>query len=127
LKPDTQLWLEKAERAIRNAKQLLPADPDATVGHAYYAMFYCATALLNERGLHFRRHSALHAAFAREFTRSGLLDQRFHRWLIDAFDRRIRADYSLHPILGDKDAELVVGQAEELLAATHAYLDQHPS
>ncbi len=54
--PDGERLLEKASRAVAAAEKLLDAgDTEFAVGRAYYAMFYVATALLDERGLQFRK------------------------------------------------------------------------
>ena len=83
MKEHTGLLLEKAEHAIRAATAF-------AAGRAYYAMFYVAEALLYEHGLVFREHAAVHAAYGKEFARSGLLDPKFHRWLLTAVDARIQ-------------------------------------
>jgi uncharacterized protein (UPF0332 family) len=44
----------------------------------YYALFYIAEALLLRRGLHFSKHSAVIAAYGKEFSRTGDLDPKFH-------------------------------------------------
>lgn len=45
---------EKAARAIRAAQRLLDdKDKEFSAGRAYYAMFYAAEALLNEKALRF--------------------------------------------------------------------------
>lgn len=85
-------------------------------------MFYIAEALLHERGQRFSKHSAVHAAFGRIFAKSGLLDPKYHRWLLNAFDLRIQDDYD---VLGVVDEELVqemLGQAREYLAAARGFL-----
>jgi uncharacterized protein (UPF0332 family) len=64
--------LAKAHRAIRAAEKLLESDDaEFAAGRAYYAMFYVAEALLYERGLGFGKHSAVHAAFGKEFAKRG--------------------------------------------------------
>lgn len=61
---DTRKLLKKAERALRTAKSLLRGeDLEVVVSRAYYAMFYMAEALLNEKGLSYRKHSGVHSAF----------------------------------------------------------------
>lgn len=58
MKEVTQQLLDKAARAIHAAETLLQADDvEFATGRAYYAMFYVAEALLNERGLRFRRQA----------------------------------------------------------------------
>ena len=56
--------LDKAIDAIEAAEILVDNEKfDIAAGRAYYAMFYIAEALLNEKGLKFSKHSAVHAAF----------------------------------------------------------------
>jgi uncharacterized protein (UPF0332 family) len=73
---------------------LLEADEtEFAAGRIYYAMLCVAEALLYEQGLVFRKHAAVHAANGREFAKPGLLDPKFHRWLLTAFDARLQGDY----------------------------------
>lgn len=48
-----------------------------------------------KQGLRFRKHGSVHGAFGREFVKTGLLDAKYHRWLLDAFDKRLQADSTL--------------------------------
>ncbi len=60
----TKKLLDKAARALLAARTLLGAgDTEFAAGRAYYAMFYAAQALLNEKGLSFRKHGGVHATF----------------------------------------------------------------
>ncbi len=57
MKEDTQFLLEKAESAIGAAKSLLRDKyRDFAAGHAYYAMFYTAEALLAEKELKLKKN-----------------------------------------------------------------------
>ena len=116
MKSESRLLLSKAERAIRAAETLVQADEsDFAAGRAYYAMLYAAEALLFERGLHFRKHSAVHSALGEQLVRTGLLDARFHRWLLDAFDVRIQADYGVDALITADEAKAVIAQAREFV------------
>jgi uncharacterized protein len=95
VKEITDALLRKADRSIAAAKKLLPSDADFAAARAYYAMFYVAEALLAERELRFSKHAGVHSAFGEHFAKTGLLDPKYHRWLIDAFDKRIAADYGI--------------------------------
>lgn len=89
MKATSEKLLEKAVRAIRAAEILLrEGDLDSAAGRSYYAMFYVAEALLFEKGLQFRKHSGVHSAFGEHFAKSGLLDSKFHRWLLNASNLR---------------------------------------
>src|SRR5262247_3707832 len=70
-------------------------DAEFSVGIAYYAMFYTAQAMLNEEELRFRKHAGVHSAFAERFVKSGLMDKKYHRWLLSAFSKRITGDYGI--------------------------------
>ncbi len=116
MKSESRLLLSKAERAIRAAEALVQADEsDFAAGRAYYAMLYAAEALLFERGLQFRKHSAVHSAIGEQLVRRGLLDARFHRWLLDAFDVRIQADYGVDALITADEAKAVITQAREFV------------
>lgn len=54
MRDETRQLLDKSARAIK-AAELLSADGlhEFSIGRAYYAMFYAAEALLNERELRF--------------------------------------------------------------------------
>ena len=116
--------LEKARRAIHAAEVLLKDDEvDFAAGRVYYAMFYLAEALLYEKDFQrFSKHSAVHAMFGRVFAKTGELNPKFHRWLIDAFDKRVRGDYDVESNIGIEDVESMLGQAREFLEAAERYL-----
>ena len=96
---------------------------DAAAGRTYYGMFYVAEALLFEKGLQYRKHSGVHSAFGEYFAKAGLLDTKFHRWLLDASDKRIQADYGVDAVLSREDVELVLEQAREFLGAARRLLN----
>jgi uncharacterized protein (UPF0332 family) len=89
---------------------------------AYYAMFYTAEALLSEMGLEFNKHSAVHAAFGMHFAQTKLLDPKYHRWLMDSFDKRLIGDYGVEANLQMDAVALMIHQAQEFLQAAQAYL-----
>ncbi len=123
MKEATQKLLDKATRAVHAAETLLrEGDVDFAAGRAYYAMFYGAEALLHEKGLRFRKHSGVHAAFGEQFAKSGLLDAKFHRWLLDAFDKRIQGDYGVEAVLTDEEVAAMIEQAREFLREARRYL-----
>jgi len=128
MKENARLLLEKAKRAIQAARTLLDAGnlPDFATGRAYYAMFYVAEALLEEKSLRFSKHGGVHGAFGEHYVKTGILDAKFHRWLLNAFDQRIEGDYGADVIAVTEDAEKLIAQAEEFLAVAHSYLEGLP-
>jgi uncharacterized protein (UPF0332 family) len=115
--PEQQALLEKAQRSLEAAESLIEQSfYEFAVSRAYYAMFYVAEALLDYEGLSFSTHAAVISAFGQYLARPGKISVEFHRQLIDAQAQRTRADYDPNPDLSKVDAELLVGQAQALLA-----------
>lgn len=125
MKESTRLLLEKAARGIEAAETLSQNNlPEFAVGRAYYAMFYVAEALLNEKELRFSKHGGVHGAFGEHFVKTGLFAPRYHRWLLDAFDQRIEGDYGAEIIAIPQDAAELIEQAKEFLAQATRYLER---
>jgi uncharacterized protein (UPF0332 family) len=125
LKRATTKFLEKAARSVEAAERLKKdGDAEFAVGRAYYAMFYAAEALLNENELRFRKHSGVHRAFARHFAKNGLIDEKYHRWLVAAFSKRITGDYGIDSDLTAEDAAVLISQAREFLKMATQFLEK---
>lgn len=115
--------LQKAHESLLAAKLLgQEGYPDFAASRAYYAMFYAAEALLLSRELSFSSHSAVIAAFGKEFAKTQALDPKFHRYLIDAQDLRSLGDYGIGPGVTADQAQEILCWAEEFLAAAGALL-----
>lgn len=123
--PTASRYLEKAERAIRAAETLMASDSsEFALGRSYYAMFYTAQALLHEKGLELRRHGTVHSAFGEHYVKTGLLDAKFHRWLLNAYDARILGDYEAGAETSGNNAASEVEHAREFLAAARQLLEK---
>ena len=125
MKEPTAKLLDRAQDAIEAADILLTNEKvDIAAGRAYYAMFYIAEALLNELGLEFNKHGAVHAAFGKHFAKTNLLDPKYHRWLMDAFDKRLIGDYGVEANLQMDVVASMIHQAQEFLEAATKYLGE---
>jgi uncharacterized protein (UPF0332 family) len=123
MKESSRLLVIKARRAIEAAETLLENGyPDFATGRAYYAMFYIAEALLNEKELRFSKHGGVHGAFGEHYVKTGLFDTKFHRWLLDAFEQRIEGDYASDVLIIDRDAMELIDHAKEFLDRAEQYL-----
>lgn len=119
--------LDKADRAIRAADTLRKeGDSDFATGRTYYAMFYAAEALLFEKGLWFRKHGSVHAAFGEHFAKGDVLNPKYHRWLLDAYDQRILGDYGIEGALTTEDAARIIKRAREFVGEVRRYLGLKP-
>lgn len=94
MSPETQALLHKADESYR-AAVLLEREgfPDFAASRAYYAMLYIAEAFLLDLNMTYPSHSATIAAFGKEFAKTGKIDPKFHRYLIDAQGFRNQGDY----------------------------------
>jgi len=120
---EVKALLAKAERFIRSAEMLKEAgDLESAVSRLYYAMFFCAEALLLTKGLSFSRHGSVIAAFGEHLVKPGLMPAEMHRWLRDAFDKRQVADYEVQPVFVKKDVAILQEQARKFLVETQRFL-----
>ncbi len=87
-------------------------------------MFYVAEALLLQKGLSFSNHSAVIANFGKEFAKSGLVDAKFHRYLINAQDRRNIGDYSVRDAISEDQVKEMIEWAKEFIQMAEEYLSQ---
>lgn len=124
MKPEIEKLLNKAERAVRSAEKILEdGDYEFSASRAYYALFYIAEALLLQKDLRFKKHTAVHATFGEQFAKTGVLDPKFHRWLLDAFDQRIVGDYDVDAVISSDDCRQIISQAKEFLATARIFLE----
>jgi uncharacterized protein (UPF0332 family) len=65
----------------------------------------------------------VHGAFAKHFIASGLMDVRFHRWLLDALDQRVLGDYGPDVVVTQESAARMLDQAREFVAAARRLLE----
>jgi uncharacterized protein (UPF0332 family) len=109
--------LLKAQQSLEAAKLLLNNNfPDYATSRAYYTMFYIAEAFLEGKGLSFSKHSAVIAAFGREFAKTQQVPTDFHRFLIEAQELRTTGDYGqLNAVTTDQATEQI-DRSEQFLS-----------
>jgi uncharacterized protein (UPF0332 family) len=84
---------------------------DDAISCAYYAMFYAAKALLIRDGIAAgSKHSAIVAAFGREYAKTGKIDPLYHQMLIEDFEWRQKADYD---VFWHADRETAQGRLDD--------------
>lgn len=125
MKETTQQLFARAVDAIEAADILLTnGKTDIAAGRAYYAMFYIAEALLNERGFKFGKHGNVIAAYGQHFAKTQELDPKFHRWLLTSFDQRQIGDYAFDPNVEKDVVVQMIFQAQEFLQTAKTYLGE---
>lgn len=122
----TQKLLDKAIDVIEGAEILLDNEKvDIAAGRAYYALFYIAEALLNEKGLKFSTHGAVISAYGKEYVKTKLLDPKFHTLLRKGFDTRLLGDYHVDTQIEMDAVTDMINQAREFLEAAQKYLHKN--
>ncbi|MEW6752395.1 MAG: hypothetical protein AB1505_15635 [Candidatus Latescibacterota bacterium] len=91
--------------------------------HRPCSTLHAAQALLRERGLRYRKHAGVHAAYGEHFARTGLLDSKYHRWLLDSFRERLRGDYDLDTAFEAASVAARLEQAREFVEAVRRHLE----
>jgi len=105
--------IEKAERSLEVARLLLNrGDYDFAVSRAYYAMFYCAKAMLLTRGITTKKYSSTVSLFCEKFVKSGEFSEELASYLIDAFRKRQIGDYDVFIMPTKDEAKDLINKAD---------------
>jgi len=126
MKEHTQKLLDKSQDVLEAAEVLLNNGKiDVAAGRAYYSMMHTAEALLFEKkDLSFNKHGDIHAAYGLYFAKTKILDPKFHRWILDAFDQRIVGDYDVSSDLDQHIVFEMINQARQFLHSARIYLEK---
>lgn len=122
---DTEITglIDKAKESLEASKQLLQNEySDFSASRSYYAMFYAVQAVLLTRNLAFSKHSAVIAAFGKEFIKNGKLPATLHRYISEAFDIRHAGDYGPVGSVRKEIAMILIDQAKEFIETIEEYL-----
>ncbi|MFZ5909509.1 MAG: HEPN domain-containing protein [Chloroflexota bacterium] len=122
--PEIQHYLNLADESHAAAKVMVDNNfIRFSAAQTYYTMFYLAQAMLLSKGLTFSSHSAVVAAYGREFAKTGLLAPKFHRYIIDAEELREVGHYGgVGEEVTDEEALQSFQWAEEFMQAVKGYL-----
>jgi uncharacterized protein (UPF0332 family) len=123
--PEIEELLERARQSQKAAARLLRGGfSNFAASRAYYALFYIAQALLLSKGLSFSSHSAVIAAFGKEFTKTNILNPDFHRYLLEAQDRRNLGDYGMLGVLSKEEVLEILDWSKKFLKGAQSYLEE---
>ncbi len=124
MKKESGKLIQKAERALRAAEILIGAgDAEFAAGRAYYAMLHAAQALLREKDLRYRKHAGVHSSYGKYFAKTGVLDPKYHRWLLTAFNTRLEGDYDFDAGIDFETVDTIIEQAREFRQAARQWLE----
>lgn len=122
---EIQAWINKAEESIEAAELIFSQKMfSISTSRIYYAMFYIAQALLLSLGLSFKSHREVIAEYGKNFAKTGLLDPKFHKGLIHAYEERQIGDYVALKKVSESSAKELLSLAKEFLAEAKKYLSE---
>ena len=115
--------IERAQDSHEAAKVLFDNGHfNFSAAQSYYTFFYLTQALLHSKGLEFSSHSAVMAAYGKEFAKTRILDPKFHRNMIIAERRWETGHYGEEIGVTEEEATESLKWAEEFTQAVKEYL-----
>jgi len=109
-------WLDKSRRSIDAAENELKAgNVDFCANRIYYAAFYAVSAALISKGFQFKKHSAVRAAFHREFIKKKVIPQEYGLLYDRILQDREDADYVAFSSLDEDVLKQEIKEVRELI------------
>lgn len=121
----TKYRLELAAERVSATKDLIDDGHFRdSINRSYYAIFTAIRALLAERGIDFKKHSAVISYFRREYIKTEIFDVKFSAYVGAAFRFRNDCDYEDFVIVSREEAETQFQHAVEFYEAVKNYLEE---
>jgi uncharacterized protein (UPF0332 family) len=122
---EIQVLLNRADESHEAAQVLLKGSFwNFSAAQSYYTMFYLMEALLHSKGLEFSSHSAVIAAFGREFSKTKILDPKFHNHIIVTQRRRETGHYGVENVITQEEAIESFEWADEFIQVVKGYFER---
>ncbi|MBM4339846.1 MAG: HEPN domain-containing protein [Deltaproteobacteria bacterium] len=123
MKKEVQKLLEKADHALEVAESLLKQGfAQDAASKLYYAMFYATQALLKSEGIDVVKHSAVESALGYHFAKTGRIEPKYHRMLINARKVREIVDYDIQEEIIEPTEILKSEDGKEFVAVMKAMI-----
>ena len=94
----------------------------AVMNRLYYAMFYAALALLQEKQIGTSKHIGVISLFDKEFIKTGIFAKGMSKALHRAFELRQKGDYMEQAEVTKKDIDEILPEAINFVNGTKEYL-----
>ncbi|CAD7768537.1 hypothetical protein AIOGIFDO_00319 [Candidatus Methanoperedenaceae archaeon GB37] len=117
--------VEKAKKYLKSAEMLLKeGDYESSVSRTYYAMFYCAQAMLLTKNLSFSSHKGIISAFGEHFVKTGVFPKEMGRELNRAFEKRQLGDYEYTFVISKRETEEMLESGKKFVNEIVQYLKE---
>jgi uncharacterized protein (UPF0332 family) len=124
MKQDVEKHLRIAEEALREMEYLLGGGfYRAVMGRAYHAMLNAATAALLAKEIQSGARQAIVSEFNDAFVKTGLLDEKYHRYFTQAFDSRTESDDPAFASPDHRQAQTNLLRVKDFIAACRVLCD----
>ena len=109
--------LLKAHDSLESAKALLEIGfEDGAVNRTYYAYFWAVKGLLLEKDIFVKSHSGTQSKFAEYFIKTGIIPEKYGKYLGRLEDKRVLADYEF-------GTNFTKAEVQEMIDWTQEFLD----
>jgi len=120
-------WIEKANDSLNAAQDDLKAGRFSfSVNRIYYACFYAVSAVLLQKGLRFKKHSGVRAAFHKHIVKPGLISREPGQFYDEIFEARQRGDYIELVRFEKQQVEKWLQQAKQFVEAIKSLIKSAP-
>lgn len=117
--------LKRADRFLVSSQMLIrDGDYESSVSRSYYAMFFCAQAVLLSKGLSYSSHKMTISAFGENFVKTEIFSKDMGKDFNRAFDRRQLSDYNYEFIISKEEAEELLASANHFVQSITSLLDK---
>ena len=117
--------MEKAAKRLRVAEKLLQeGEYEDSISRAYYAMYHAAKAALAIMNVFPKTHQGLVSEFGKRFVLTGTFPKELGRTLADTKAARETYEYSITAIVEKAEAESVLEDAQEFVAAINRFIKE---
>ena len=124
MKQDVEKHLCVAEEALREMEYLLGGGfYRAVIGRAYHAMLNAATAALLAKEIQGGTRQAIVSEFNDAFVKTGLLDEKYHRYFSQAFNSRNEPDDLTFVSADHRQAQTTLLRVKDFIAACRVLCD----
>jgi len=116
--------IQRATKYLKSAEILLKEnDYESSVSRTYYAMFYCAQAMLLTKRLSFSSRQGVLSAFGEHFVKTGIFPKEMGTELNRAFEKRQIGDYEHKFVISEEEAKETLANGKKFVEKIHLYLE----
>ena len=108
--------LLKAHDNLESAKALLEIGfEEGAVNRTYYAYFWAVRGLLLEKDIFVKSHSGTQSKFAEHFIKTGIIPEKYGKYLGRLEDKRVLADYEVGTNFTKEEVQEMIDWTQEFL------------